>query len=53
MVYAANIGAGLTAADPAGRDIYGANLVAYRAKLAALEREVRRLLIGFRPSGVG
>jgi zinc/manganese transport system substrate-binding protein len=43
-IYAANIGAGLTAADPEGRDVYAANLAAYRARLDALEREVRDII---------
>jgi zinc/manganese transport system substrate-binding protein len=40
-VYVANIRDGLSAADPAGKEIYAANAKAYLAKLIVLEREVR------------
>jgi zinc/manganese transport system substrate-binding protein len=43
-VYAANIGTGLTAADPEGHEFYAASLTAYRAKLDALEEEVRGII---------
>jgi zinc/manganese transport system substrate-binding protein len=40
-IYVANIGDGLAAADPAGRDLYQTNAAAYLARLAALEAEVK------------
>jgi len=40
-VYVANIRDALIAADPAGRDTYGANAAAYLAQLDDLEREVK------------
>jgi zinc/manganese transport system substrate-binding protein len=40
-IYVANIRDALTAADPAGVEIYRANAEAYLAKLDALDREVR------------
>jgi len=40
-IYAANIRDGLSAADPAGAQLYRANADVYLAKLDALDREVR------------
>jgi zinc/manganese transport system substrate-binding protein len=40
-IYVGNIRDGLTAADPAGADVYRANASAYLAKLDALDREVQ------------
>jgi zinc/manganese transport system substrate-binding protein len=39
--YVANIRDGLIAADPAGKEFYEASAAAYRAKLAALDSEIR------------
>jgi zinc/manganese transport system substrate-binding protein len=43
-IYVANIRDALIAADPAGKDAYGANAAAYLAKLDALERDVREVI---------
>ncbi len=43
-IYVANIRDALIAADPAGKDAYAANAIAYLAKLDALEREVRDVI---------
>ena len=40
-IYVANIRDGLSKADPAGKNAYDANAVAYLAKLDALEQEVK------------
>ena len=43
-IYVANIRDALIAADPAGKDAYSANAVAYLAKLDALEHDVREVI---------
>jgi zinc/manganese transport system substrate-binding protein len=43
-IYVANIRDALIAADPAGKDAYGANAAAYLAKLDALERDVHEVI---------
>lgn len=43
-VYARNIAAGLELADPAGADVYRANLEAYLAEIKALDAEIRAQL---------
>ena len=40
-IYVANIRDGLSAADPAGKAVYGTNATAYLAKLDALDAEVK------------
>jgi zinc/manganese transport system substrate-binding protein len=40
-IYVANIRDALTAADPAGREVYTANAAAYIAELDALDKEIR------------
>jgi zinc/manganese transport system substrate-binding protein len=42
--YVANVRDALTAADPAGKDVYEANAAAYAAKLDALDAEVKAAL---------
>ena len=48
-VYVSNIRDALIAADPAGRDAYTANAVAYTARLDELEREVKDALAKIPP----
>jgi zinc/manganese transport system substrate-binding protein len=43
-IYVGNIRDALVAADPAGRDVYEKNAIAYLAKLDALDREVREAI---------
>jgi zinc/manganese transport system substrate-binding protein len=48
-IYVDNIRDGLTSIDPAGKSTYEANAAAYRAKLDALEREVKETIAKIPP----